>query len=169
MNVQKILGLLQGCHSILSLGWPKPGIPEMSGARVFIGTKPFFALKDGIRQANREFELFSAIQKMKSTCEAWHLVGEIVNRFEALGRQSESKAIDPAFNLIYLTTGVLYHHISTMFSVVPEHVQPYAIVDDIERLLHDCLEPQVQADVETGALLTWLIGRLGDHLTMLQN
>jgi hypothetical protein len=152
--------LLQGCHSILGLGWPKPGVPQIGGGRVFIGTNPFLALKDEIRQTNIEFESLYKLQSMQTTWEAWHLVTGIVSQFEVLGRQSLSSAIDPAFNLIYLTTGVLYHHISIMFSIVPKPVQPFATVETLEKLLSDCSWKQTENNLDTESILKTLIERL---------
>ena len=169
MNAQKILGLLQGCHSILGLCWPKPGVPQMPGSRIFIGTKPFVALEDGIRQANVEFASLCELPNLHTACQAWRLVTEIVARFRKLGRESQVAAIDPAYNLIYLTTGVLYHHISSALSVVPEHVQPFATVEPLEKLLSDCSwKKSVAADIGTREILESLTRALQDSLTELK-
>jgi hypothetical protein len=169
INVQRLLGLLQGCHSILGLCWPKPGVPQMSGARIFIGTKPFFALEDGIRQTNSEFESLSQFNNMQTARAAWHLVTRIVAQFRILGRNSEAKAIDPAFNLIYLATGLLYHHVSNIFSVVPIPVQPYATVETLEKLLRDCSWQQGNDKTETEEMLKSLADNLHKSLIELQS
>ena len=168
MNLQKILGLLQGCHSILGLAWPKPGIPQMAGASIFIGTNPFVALEDGVRQTGEEFASLYKLQNMQTACEAWRLLTEIVRRFKILGRHSQSPAIDPAFNLIYLTTGVLYYHISTTFSIVPAHVQPFATVEPLEKLLSICSWKQSEDDDRTQKIMGELITKLCESLADLQ-
>jgi hypothetical protein len=168
MNIQIILGHLQGCHSVLALGWPRPGIPQMAGARIFIGTNPFFALEDGIQQASAEFEILCKNPNMQTACQAWLLVTQIVVQFRTLGRQSQSAAIDPAFNLIYLTTGVLYHHISSIFSVTPKSVQPFATVESLEKLLGDCSWGHSKKHISTEEILASLIVELRNKLVELQ-
>ena len=140
----------------------------MAGAKILIGTNLFLALKEGIERANKEFGSLSDLPEMETACAAWHLVTQIVHRFEELGRQSQSAAIDPAFNLIYLTTGVLYHHISTLFSVVPKHVQPYATVEPLDALITACLGQQSEQNTETESILTNLVGTLRRSLAELQ-
>jgi hypothetical protein len=138
VDLQKILGLLQGCHSILGLCWPRPGIAQMAGSKIFIGTKPFIALEEGVRLTTSEFELLRTMEKIKPAFNVWHLIVDVVAEFRRLGPKSQSPDIDPAYNLIYLATGVLYHQIATSFTVVPKPVPPYATVERMDKLLADC-------------------------------
>lgn len=168
MDVQKILGLLQGCHSILGLCWPRPGVAQMAGSRIFIGTKSFVALEDGIRQTNVEFTSLCELPNLQTACQAWRLVTDIIAGFRVLGRESQSTAIDPAYNLIYLTTGILYHHIASIFSVVPKHVQPYATVEPLEKLLSDCSWEHDVGKVETAEILKSLANKMRESLAEIQ-
>ena len=137
-NPEQLLQFLQGCHSILGIGWPKPGVPQMAGARIFIGTNPFLALEDGIRQANEEFEFLCKLPKMQTTCEAWCLVKALVAQLRALGRESQSPMIESALNLLYLATGVLYHEISSDLGATPKLVERFSRVEVLEELLRTC-------------------------------
>jgi len=139
----------------------------MANSRIFIGTKPFIALEDGIRQTNAEFALLNQLGNMQPAYNAWRLVTKIVARFRTLGSQSQSIAIDPAYNLIYLTTGVLYHHISKALSVVPAHVEPFATVEPLEKLLSDCAWKHCGDCVKTIAILESLIDALQNNLAEL--
>lgn len=135
---ERLFEFLQGCHALLGILWPKPGVPRLPPARLFIGTKAHSALQDGIRLANGEFDSFYSLPDTRLACEVWGLVKESLKQLEMLGQSSRNPNIDGAFNLLYLLTGLLYHQISLKLGVTPTPVARFPSVEPPNELLQDC-------------------------------
>jgi hypothetical protein len=137
-NQDRLLQFLQGCHSILGIAWPRPGNPEMEGARVFIGTNLFASLEDGVRQADEEFEHLITFPNMETHCVIWRLNGDILIRLKALGRVTRNSFVDSAFNLLYLSTGLQHNIIASAFNFIPTPVERFSKVEATDDLLKKC-------------------------------
>lgn len=130
--------LLQGCHSILAVGWPRPGIPEMAGAWVFTNTNAFKAFEDGVAQANEEFEKLCRLFPASPACPIWQTLNKMVAQLKLIGRDSQNREIDPTYNLLYFATGVLHHEISSKLNVSPTPVERFPAVEPLDELLSKC-------------------------------
>jgi hypothetical protein len=130
-----IFSKLQCCHSILNTAWPKPDVPQMSGARSFLGTKLFTALENITVSIKNELD---AAPKMQLFSNTWNSFSAVVNQLKVLGRQSTNPEIDRAFNLLYFTSGVLYYEIAKANSMIPKNDTRFSHVEKFEELVLLC-------------------------------
>jgi hypothetical protein len=137
-DASKLLLLLQSCHSILGTAWPRPGYPDLAGARTFLGTNLFTALENGSAELDRLFAGLESIAARRDLPLLWRRCSEVIKRLRALGRSSDNPRIDRAFNLLYLSTGVLYQEVAQTLPEVPKQDARFSTVEDVEELLHLC-------------------------------
>lgn len=125
-NQKRLLELLWQFHSILKTAWPRPGVPEMANASVFIGTNLFKTLGNGLR------EIEEVIRSETNSGQWLDFVPflKAFNRFFfQIGLQDRNRPsvkIDRALNLLYLASGIFYLHVAEVFSESPE--------EDMEKL-----------------------------------
>ena len=130
--------MLQCCHSILGTAWPRPSCKELAGAGAFIGTKLFTALENGARQLSDAVEDASREGLETELVQVWRHCDQVIQLLKLLKSQSRHPAIDPAFNLLYMATGVLYHQIARGQSSPPVQDKRFATVEDLEKLITIC-------------------------------
>lgn len=137
-SCSQLLVTLQCCHSILNTAWPKPGVTQMQGAQIYIGTKLFEALENALSQVERDVfacRIFSPNDIPYNVCELFEVM---IKRLNKIGRKTNNSQIDNAVNLLYLATGVLYHHICKLFNVIPEQDDRFSPVEELQPLLISC-------------------------------
>jgi hypothetical protein len=134
----RLLPLLQSCHSILGTAWPKPGCPQLTGARTFIGTNLFAALENGAMELDQLFAGLESATIKGGGALLWKRCHDVIKRLKVLGRTSENPHIDAAFNLLYLATGVLYRQIAHSLTPMPDQDARFATVEEIEDLAQQC-------------------------------
>ena len=131
----ELLVQLQCCHSILNTAWPKPGVPQMAGARSFIGTKLFQALERIVNQITETVQSLTESQVKDQLSQAWTAVAKLVVFLKVSGRDLDTETIDRAFNLLYLTSGVAYHRLAAGLSQTPPQNERFSTVENLADLL----------------------------------
>jgi hypothetical protein len=130
--------MLQCCHSIISTAWPRPDYPSLAGAGKFIHTKLFTALENADKTL---ISLFQEAEKEGFNVEygkLWEYCHQILSVLKRLETNCLHPSIDPAFNLLYLTSGVLYEEIVATLPSRPEPDKRFASVEDLESLVSAC-------------------------------
>jgi hypothetical protein len=137
-KAQDVLVMLQCYHSILNTAWPRPDYPSLAGAGRFIHTKLFTALE------NADMKLISLFQEAEKEGlsveygELWEYCHQILFALKRLETNCLHPSIDPAFNLLYLTSGVLYEGIAVTMPSRPEPDKRFASVEDLPSLASAC-------------------------------
>ena len=133
-----IYSQLQCCHSILNTAWPKPGVPQMTGASGFIGTNVFRALRRITLLIKEEIADAGSSLKVPDLARVWGAFEAVVERLEERGRQAPRNQVDRAFNLLYLASCVLYRELARAGEVVPKHDPRFSHVEELGELLSLC-------------------------------
>ena len=136
-KTEKLAALLSQFHSILKIAWPKPGVPQMSGASIFIGTNLFKTLEDGVLKIG---ETMSALDDSQG-CELrpiWAAFTKLFSAIQCVDRGSKSKNVDFALNLLYLGSGVIYHHVAALDQ---RAVTGSSGVEPLDELVRQCEWP----------------------------
>jgi hypothetical protein len=138
-DIRQLLNSIWKLHSVLSVIWPKPGVPVMAGASTFIGTNFFKSLETGIRQIDEQLNSYGLNgETRKELCDFWHVVHLLYLRLRVQNKLEKSVRIDNAINLLYLASGVLYHRIKETSSITIELAPGLSDVEDFEKLLRVC-------------------------------
>ena len=138
LKTTEVLLMLQCCHSILGTAWPRPGCKELSGAGGFIGTKLFTALENGAAQLSTAVEAARKEGLETEVMEVWNHCEQVIQVLKSLKGKSRHAAIDQAFNLLYLATGVLYQQIANKQASPPKQDKRFATVEDLKILIRKC-------------------------------
>jgi hypothetical protein len=147
-KTEELLVMLQCCHSVLSTIWPRPGYQSLAGAGRFIHTKAFIALQNADKELVQLFQEANQAGLPKSYAEAWEFSHRIISALKQLETNSLHPIIDPAFNLLYLATGVLYQEIAASLPIRPKQDARFTTVEDLKVMLIKCQwETGVEADL----------------------
>ncbi len=95
-----LLVSLQCCHSVLGTAWPRPGCPQLAGARSFIGTKLFVALEKIVSQIREQVAALDESELKAELSHLWKTVGDGVIFLKQFGRQREDAPIDRVFKSV---------------------------------------------------------------------
>jgi hypothetical protein len=122
-------------HSILNTAWPKPGIPQMTGASVFLHTNLFKALENGLIRIQ---QLLKPVETSNGFLNYWEAFYSLFMRLKEQDRAEKSERIDRAINMLYLASGVLYHQVAMISSKLPDCDKRLIGVEDFSKLLQLC-------------------------------
>lgn len=109
--ITTIAAMVQSCHSILNTAWPRPGRSDLKGASVFIGTRLFTALRNGMEQVGDRLREPAYPLHEGSLGGLWQNCTALVGRLSKIERESKTPEVDEAFNLLYFATGVFYNRL----------------------------------------------------------
>ncbi len=155
-NPNELLLKLQSCHSVLSTVWPRPGYPSLAGSGRLIHTKVFTALQNADQELVRAFQEIQGESLDKQFEEIWHQCHQIISLLKQLEANCLHQDIDSAFNMLYLTTGVLYQKIAETQLTRPVQDKRFSTVEDLPNLLKICgWDCSVNPE---------LLGKVGDEL-----
>jgi hypothetical protein len=146
---EELSALLEKFHSVLNTAWPKPGVPAMANASVFIGTTLFKGLEDGLNIIEDAIEASEACDFKKEAMSFWNVFR---NLFTAIGKQDrykQSEQVDFAFNLLYLASGVFYYRVVELSSKQPGIDRRTIEVEPFEDLLRLCRWPGKTENVKS--------------------
>jgi|GEM_PF-2328358 len=148
-DFETLMRLVAKFHSILGIAWPKPGVHELAGASVFIGTTLFNALADGLNRIESVLENSSCCTVRTKLTPFWHALKRLFTFVGKQDRYSKSGPVDSALNLLYLASGVFYHRLAELSSKQPEmDVHPIE-VEEFKELLRLCRWSAKADDVES--------------------
>ena len=124
-------------HSILKTVWPKPSVPEMSGASVFIGTNAFKAVGDGVRRIQDALHELEDSHFKQELLDFWAAFNGLLARIHQ-SAELHNERVDEGVNLLYLASGIFYHRISEIFSLTATHDERLVGVEQIDELSRLC-------------------------------
>src|SRR6266516_3860241 len=153
MDCSPLLVGLQCCHSILGTAWPRPGCPQLAGARSFIGTKLFVALEKIVGQIGAQVAALDESNLKRELLPLSKMVTDAVDYLKQFGKQREDEPVDRVFNLLYLVTGVAYHRVAAETPDKPQQDARYSTVEDLADLLRLCAWTPKQQTTDPGRLL----------------
>lgn len=134
----RLFELLQCCHSILNTAWPKPGVEAMAGARIFIGTKLFEALKNSAKQISTEITQIDDPEDRSLLTGFWNVCNESIQHLEVNREILRDDAVDRIFNLLYLASGVAYHYVIKRTRETPDQNERFSTMEELQVLLVSC-------------------------------
>jgi hypothetical protein len=137
-QTEELLVMVQCCHSVLSTAWPRPGFSSLAESGRFIGTKLFSALENADNELRRLFQEACKEGIDKQYGEILEHCHQIIVFLKQLESNRLHPSIDPAFNLLYLATGVIYQEIAASLPTVPEQDNRFATVEELKSLVSIC-------------------------------
>jgi hypothetical protein len=156
----ELLVRLQCCHSILNTAWPRPGVPQMAGARRFIATKLFRSLQVSIDQTAESIESLGEPQVKEDLFYTWNSVGETVRYLSVANQRADEATVDRLFNLLYLVTGIAYHRVAGELPQKSQQDERFSSVEDVGDLLRLCAWRSSQPSEQPADLLRELTREL---------
>ncbi len=137
----ELLTLLWQFHCALNTVWPKPGVPEMAGASAFVGTGLFKGLKNGMCQIQDTLHSLRNPGLRDEVAPFWNAFTRLFCTLGEQDRYKKSDQVDSAFNLLYLASGVFYHHVAELSSKLPETDKRLIGVEELKDLVRLCRWP----------------------------
>ena len=137
-DYSELLAQVRHFHSILNTAWPRPGVPQMAKASVFIGTKLFTALENGLIQIQHALEALHSSSNRNELVGFWKTLAGLFLQLKGQNSGERSERIDQALNLLYLASGVFYHRLAELSSVVPKADERMIGVEEMAKLLELC-------------------------------
>ena len=139
MNPFSKLALLFQCaHSVLTLLAPRPSVTALSGAGIFLKTKPFLAYLKTDAEINSLLTENRQLDELHDSASIWELCHTLVLNMDHLPIPNRDPIVDDAFNLLYLATGIFYHDIVALLPAKPNQNPNYATVEDLGYLTKRC-------------------------------
>ena len=146
--------------------WPRPGFPSLAGAGIFLKTSLFIAYLGADRDITDLFANTGDIAGVKRLADAWEPAHELTLSMARVAKPDRNPIYDVAFNLLYLTTGILYHEAVSLLPVKPQQNPRYATVENRDALFRNCHWTCGLSDHEFGDLKTALT-RANDSICQL--
>ena len=148
-NYQSLLSSLQHFHSVVSIAFPmavtkigkdstRTFAADQEGSRIFIPTKLFSECEKVALSVQDAVEKLDSGDLKNQVQSCWTELSDLLRRVKKAGRQGNIGAINEAFVLLCLVSGLLQHYISEKTEIAVPHTPQFWKVEPLERLLELC-------------------------------
>src|SRR5436190_4253721 len=99
-----LMRLIWKFHSLLNTAWPKPGVEAPISATVFLNTKLFAALEQGVHEIQSTINRFASEDTNDELSQFWSAFVDLFKKVKGQKTSTEPKKVDAAVNLLYLAS-----------------------------------------------------------------
>lgn len=146
---QLVLSTLQHFHSVAGIAFPmavtKIGktttqtfAADQEGSRIFIPTNVFSECEKIALSVQEVVEKLDSSDLKNQVQSCWTELSDVLRRIKKAGRQGNIGAINEAFILLCLASGILQHYISSKTEIALPHTPQFWKVEPLEKLLDLC-------------------------------